>query len=942
MVNKMQGTKIQRAVRPYAFAFVCCVLSLALALSLSSSSAYANLSAPPSPDGTEKSDKKEESIYVERSFEEELILSVNLKHYTLSDGVIAYQHQTGVLLPLGEMAGSFDFPILVNPRKGIAEGWFLRENRTFYLDVINGELKISGRKVDYDKNLVELHHEDIYIDSSLLAEWFPLKAEVDLPLSMVKITTLEPLPLEEKLARQAAQSKIGQTTNYEEKPLPALDVPYSAFYMPAADVSMNFDYTKNNGSSSSTSSSYNVNMSGDMLFMSSNLAFSGNDERAINNMRLTLERKSADNDITPLNLSEITIGDVYSPSIDLMTSGRSGRGITFSNYPVESVREFDRITLRGDLQTGWEVELYHNDSLIDAITTPDEDNRYEFKDIALLFGPNVLKLVFYGPQGQRHEEIKSYNVGSDAISPGEHYFSVSINQDDEDIFDGINNYDSSTSDEDKGELRGVIEYSTGLTTRISAEAALASISIDGKRENLVKTGLLSTFFGTLSRINIVKLLDGGQAFEFSSQFQISEIRFNISHEMYDDDFYSEDVDGNSSNPTESITKLSANGNIPEFSIFPRLSYGFNAEQTQKENGEKDIELQNRLSGTIGRVNFTNNLTATKYVDYSTAQESTLSGDFLVNTSNLFDIDSLSIRGSLDYELKPDTVFNSVSLTSDYTIDDTTGLRFGITKQLTSDETTTFTAGINKDFPAFALSTDSSYADDGDFSVGVSVSFSVDTVGNGDAPSIYREKISDNGTILSRVFLDNNGDGIFNEGDEPIENAALKLGRRASSETTDEHGFVKVSSLSTYKGINVALDTSSLEDPYWMPTVEGNYIIPRPGSVSRIDFPVSTTGEIDGTAFFMDENKKLKEISNVEVQLLNSKGEVIRTEKTAFDGFYLFINVLPGEYILRIDPEQVERLGLEGQKDQIIKIESDGTVVNGIDFYLSSVAIKSEE
>lgn len=934
MVNKMQETKIQRAACPYAFAFVCCVLSLLFILALTSL-AHA---ASPTPDD----DSNKESIYVERSFDEELILSVNLKHYTLNDGLIAYQHQTGVLLPLGEMASSFEFPILVNTKKGIAEGWFLRENRTFYLDVLNGELKISGREVKYDKNLIELHHEDIYIDSSLLAEWFPLKAEVDLPLSMVKITTLEPLPLEEKLARQVAQSKIGQTTNYEEKPLPALDVPYSAFYMPSADVSMNFDYTKNNGSSASTDGSYNVNMSGDMLFMSSNLAFSGNEERAINNMRLTLERKSTENDITPLNLSEVTIGDVYSPSINLMTSGRSGRGITFSNFPVESVREFDRITLRGDLQTGWEVELYHNDSLIDAITTPDEDNRYEFKDISLLFGPNVLKLVFYGPQGQRHEEIKSYNVGSDAISPGEHYFSVSINQDDEDIFESINNYGSTSSDEDKGTVRGVIEYSTGLTTRISAEAALASVSIDGKREHLVKTGLLSTFFGSLSRFNVVKLLDGGEAFEFSSQFQISEIRFNISHEMYGDDFYSEDIDGTSSNRTESITKLSANGNIPEFSIFPRLSYGFNVDQTKKANGEKDIEFQNRLSGTINRVNFTNNLTATKYVDYSTNQDTPISGDFLVNTSNLFDIDSLSIRGSIDYDIKPESAFNSVSLTSDYTLDDTTGLRFGITKQLTSDETTTFTTGINKDFQAFALSADSSYADNGDFSIGLSVSFSVDTKGNGDTPSVYREKISDNGAILSRVFLDKNGDGIFNEGDEPIENAALKLGRRTSTETTDENGFVKVSSLSTYKGINVALDTASLEDPYWMPTVEGNYIIPRPGSVSRIDFPVSTTGEIDGTAFFMDETNKLKEISNVEIQLLNNKGEVVRTEKTAFDGFYLFVNVLPGEYILRIDPEQVKRLGLEGQKDQVVKIESDGSVINGIDFYLSSIATENEE
>ncbi|MCK5493688.1 MAG: hypothetical protein KAJ14_11320, partial [Candidatus Omnitrophica bacterium] len=60
----------------------------------------------------------------------------------------------------------------------------------------------------------------------------------------------------------------------------------------------------------------------------------------------------------------------------------------------------------------------------------------------------------------------------------------------------------------------------------------------------------------------------------------------------------------------------------------------------------------------------------------------------------------------------------------------------------------------------------------------------------------------------------------------------------------------------------------------------------------------------------------------------------KTEKTAFDGFYVFLDVLPGKYTLRIEPEQLNKLGIRSPKELNIKIGKEGSILNGLDFYLS--------
>ena len=878
----------------------------------------------------EAQEQKGSVSYVERSFEEELILSVRLKNYILSEGIIAYQHQTGVLLPLGEMMSALEFAIDVNPRTGIADGWFLRENRSFFLDAVKGELTILGEKQSYQKELVELHSDDIYVDSLLLSEWFPVDADVALSLSRVIISSREPLPLEERLEREKNQGRLGKGGQSKEIPLPPLFSPYSLFSTPGIDVYLLTGYQDTNGGKS-YDGSYNLFFAGDLLYMTGNIFVAGSKEDALGSLRMTLERKDSNGGLTPLGLSEITIGDVFTPSIPLMVNSKSGRGVRLTNFPMEAIREFDRITLRDDLPIGWEVELYRNDSLIDAQTTPDENGRYEFENVSLLFGKNVLKLMFYGPQGQRREEVHTYNVGNGATPRGKHFFSLAVNQQDKDVFNSINENSGAIADPDDGKLRGVFEYQTGLTKRISLKADVSSVYLDGQRENFTRLGLLTSVFGAFTEVNAVSLIGGGHAAEIATQFDFLGLNTNIFHEHFFPGFFSEEIQSGN-DPVRDRTKLSFNGAF-SLLVLPRLSYGLDLGYEKRESGEALLDFSNRLSGSIKGVSFTNNLTGQKALNTTSDSDLQLSGAFLLNTSDVFDIETLSLRGSMNYTIEPEQEFTSVSLTSDYDLNEDTGVRFGVNLQIAGEKAVNYSAGLNRDFDAFAVSVDSSYNDHGDFSIFMALNFSFDLKSKGEMSHFSRDKGAGEGVVLSRIFLDNNSNRIFDEGDEPVEGAQLNIGGRSSEEESSEGGFVRVGNLSAHRPVNVSLDARSLPDPYWISTVEGNQIIPRPGKVTRMNFPVSTTGEIDGTVY-MGAGGKLKEIASVRIQLLDEKGGVIRTEKTAFDGFYLFLNVLPGKYTLRIEPEQLNKLGILAPGNLTAEIEKDGSILNGFDFYLA--------
>lgn len=923
-----------------------------------------------------------------------LVLEFQFDRYILSEGTIGYLKRGGLLLPLGEVTQMLDFAITVDPEAKQAEGWFLKEDKRFFLDLARGEVIIEGRPRRFDPHHVAVYPEDIFVDSTLLAKWFPVDFEFDLSTLIVKVTAEVPLPFEERLKREENHARLGRGRGEGEK-FPRKEPPYGLLSWPAINSSYNFDY---DSETDTFGTDYSNLISGDFLFMDTEVFIAGDKEDNLSSLRLKMGRQDPDGEIFgPLRISEFSMGDIFSPQIPLIANSNSGAGFQVSSFPLHRESEFDRINLRGELQVGWEVELYRNEILLNAQTDPNADGRYEFLNVPLLFGSNVIRLIFYGPQGQRREEVQRLNVGQDQAPPGEHYFRFATTFQDEDLFD-VEDQENVIPIRGDGQARYVAEYQRGITRWLSLAGNIVSLPLEEGRRSFGTLGIRSGLFGAATRVDVTKNDIGGTALEATVLTNLMGLNVFVEHSRFFD-FQSERED-NLTDPIKNRSRARLDSSIPSYRFFPRIPWSIIGELERRESGVDRIDLANRLSVFLFRVSASNTLdwSLTRGGNFKPVTLGT--GNFQLSGR----LSKLSLRGSLNYGIKPDAELTSTSITSDYRLGRDFSTRLGVTRQLNRDKLTTYNAGLNRRFKSFAVGINGTYDDNQEFSIGSSITFSLGREPRKGRWVASSERLASTGTASARVFLDNNNNQVFDNGDKPLKDIKFRSG--SQDRKTDADGIALLTGFSSNRPTPVVLDTASLEDPFWVSSRKGYEVVTRPGAPVLLDFPVTPTGEIDGTVFLVSGGEE-KAVSNVQIQLLkagdvlkqkmirrlrknldkvyvNSAGklvkkvsfpangnniffhypfneppmemkrgpqflasienvsfedgnedelEVVQEVKSKFDGFYLFQMVPPGRYWVRISPEQTERLNLKTPDRKGVVIKGSETVISGMDFLL---------
>ena len=858
-------------------------------------------------------------VPVERPIEDELILQLQLGRWILSDAMLGYLHRGGVLLGLTEITRALDFPIDVDPIAGQASGWFLRENRGFALDLVRREVIIEGELVRFPDGLVELGFDDIYVDSSVLADWFPVDFDYDLSRLLVTLKSREPLPLEERLAREKTQARLGRGSGTVGAGYDRLEVPYAALDLPFVDTSWAFTF---DGEGDGPGAASTTTVSGDFLYATGTLFVAGNENKTFSDARLTLDRKDPDRALLgPIGVSEFALDDVFTPQLPLIAGQREGRGATFSTYPLGRSSEFDVTTLRGDLPLGWDVELYRNEVLVD-FQTSGADGRYEFTDVPLLFGANLFTLEFYGPQGQRRTESERFFIGEELVKPGERNFRFAVNQQDASLLP-VDDETVGFADPDDGEYRLFGDFEVGLSQALSMAGGAASYSLDGERHNYAALGLRASVLDSFFRFGGVADSKGGGGLELSAQTRFGGLALTAEHDqlfaLVSERFVQTD------DRLSSATTVRLDGAIPETAL-PRIPFNLTADLERRRSGRYDARVSNRLSAFFAGVVASNTLDFELTGGGDAVRRSAAGGSALVNSR----LGELGMRGQLSYSIDPVAQFDAVSITGDYRFDVGASARMTVDRTLSGTPRTSLSAGLFYLFDTFDLGFTGSVTDDGSFNIGLTISYGAGLEPR--APSLVQRArgIADSGAVSALAYLDLNQNQIMDGGDEPIAGARFQGHRDIE---TDEDGIAFLTGLGAYQPTDIALDTASLADPFWLPLRNGVEIVPRPGKTVLIDFPVTPTGEIDGTVF-LDRGGNMREVSNVALELVDvTTGAVVASERSQFDGFYLFELVPPGRYEVRVSPDQVSRLKLATVTPVAVEIGTAGDVAAGIDFVL---------
>lgn len=856
--------------------------------------------------------------YVERPPEQLMVFQVFSETILLSHGVLGYLDGNRVLLPLGELSMALDFPIAVDTDTGQAQGWFIRENRQFSIDIQQQQVFVEGREAVYDPDRIELQYDDIFVEPELLQTWFPLDLDVQLSKLAVEIQPREPLPVQERKKREARYKRMAGRAGAGGGKYPRVESDYVFADLPFVDVSLQQSFYE--GENSNATTAYSASAAGDLFYMNSSMSISGNDDELFGDLRWKLSRVDEKAELLgALKARTVEVGDVFAPSLPLSSDSGGGRGVRVSDQPLGRASSFDATTLRGELPLGWSAELFRNGILVD-FRGDEGTGLYEFIDVPLTFGMNVLQVELYGPQGQRRSRVERFNIGSSMVPPGEGYYQVALVENDRDLIPVGS--DGDNEGEDTGELRGSFEYEYGLSKAYSLAANVASYSLRGERREYVGFGLRGDLSGAFAQLDFNKDDRGGSAMALRAQSRLGPVSWSWDITALSD-YDSESKSSNSSDPIKYDTSLRLDGTIPLGigNVPAALTYGLR----DYESGQKEEVTDLRLSGSFSGVSVSNTLSVVRSHGGAAEDTHSTNGSFLVGGGK----GSFSVRGRINYEMDPTDDVTSAAIISGYTLNRKSNLRGNIDREFGDDQKTTVTLGYNRIFDQFSLGVSASGTDTDDYFLGLSMSVGITPPTYENAAWGMRPRnVANGGAAKVRVYLEQTGNNYYDQGDEPLE--GVGIGRGASEVFTDAEGRAVVTGLSAGGPTKVMLNSSTLEDPYWLLPDPAWEIVPRAGHAHELEFVVLPSGEIDGTVY-LERNGELREVGNVNVQIVNASGDVIDEVMSSFDGFYLFTRVPPGKYIVRIDPNQLERLEVNASAPVSADIGLDSTVVSNVEF-----------
>lgn len=835
-------------------------------------------------------------LKVVRSDDDLLLISLQLDSVSLSDELEAYMDMKGVFLPLGEVSRLLGLGITVNPDDGTASGFLINESREFVLDIPNQSIRVGGKRLQYDSARLEVHRNDIYVESKLLGDWLNVRLDVDQSAACVQAIPREPLPIQLRMDRERRAQQLSSNAPVLNSGYLRLRSPYRIWSEPFVDQSLSI----HGGSGGAVDLQYSTVATASILGFDGAFYLNGGNGSTPTASSAVLKRFDPDGALLgPLHAREVHLGDIYSPTLPLISPSKSGRGVMISQYPGSEQRQFDTRSFMGRIQPGWDVELFRGNALI-GYQTAGESGQYEFLDVALLFGLNDFRLLFHGPNGEQREENQRLFIGESMIRPGQKYGLVSINR------------------QENGGSRLIVQQDIGLRRNLSASLAAASLQLADGIHQYQSVGFQGFWSGIAARSSLAFAESGGWGAETRIQTVLNSASVTLSHAQFNN-FTSEAITADT-NSLQSRSELRFDGLVlPPF--LHLLPASLSLSHDRLVSGYESTLLSGRLSSYAKSVWLSNSFN----VQRSSQQQLTADGIFLGSRR----FGKTSLRCEIDYSLQPYTRLTGELFTIGMPFAGASFMNLEMRHQ--TGEKISFSGNISRNVGSYSLGVSLGSGQNGALSIGTTL-----TLGLGREPrtgelEISSQPIAQQGMVSARVFMDSNRNGKLDNLEKPLAGVGFQIDGTLNKTVTNAHGIAFIPRLPAYRLIDVNVATSTLDDALWCPSIEGVRMMPRPGNATLIDFPVIATGEISGT-IRSRQIDGLHEASGVHLDLIDTTGKIVKSTRSAYDGFYTLSGVPAGKYTLLVSSEQAARLKLSAQPREVL-IPPDGAFVDGIDLVL---------
>ena len=822
--------------------------------------------------------------FIERPDDDLLIVEVVVDETAVLDpGIIIYADEDGIVLPLAVMTDLFGFPINVNASTGVASGWFINKNNTFDLKPPYQQVMIAGETIDIPPGSIENHYDDIFVRQELFEKWFSVKTTLNFNELRLYVEPLEDLPFQAQAERRERWDRLQNQARSPGgvKPENVVELPYKKYAPPTISLNHTLDVSdSNNGSEVQTT--HNVQSQGDVLGM--NLRLTGSyrtssvNENEVDSLRATLSKRDFDGTLLgPLQATQFEIGDVRGAALPLAPSGKDGRGISFSNRPVNCARSAVGFVIDGFGPVGYDVEVYRDDQLLD-FQTIGSDGQYLFDDINLRAGFNFFRVILYGPNGEQEERFERFYLGRSNVNPGEFQYEFSALQSETPLYDPENDGEKQTPGAVSfiGEY-GLNEFATLNTTLFQGRSGDQVIRGAG-------VGATLSAANTFTEFNVFQTEDNARSVELNVTGNLSPTlswQFgHITHNNYDIDVRS--IKRNTSLAVFKQLSLGALG---------RGSVSFRAQERKSDTNIVSQSFLGRGSANIFGWNLSNDLEYTRQVS---SEIDDLRGRFTVRKRLPFGL----VRGRLGYSLDDQYKgLENYDMQLQKRISQDLVLNSILSGNLRGERDVRFQSALDWELEKFRLRFDASVSDTKDYSAGVNLAYNfVPQSMTGDYKMTGSTLDISSGTVLLRPFVDLNQNGIYDEDEPTLEGVEFENKLRGRKAKSNENGVAALGGIAPDVPNRIEIEQETLPDIYLIAQKQDFYVLGKRGVNGPIDFPMDKLGEIAGTLYGVDpETQEMIPLENVDIYLLDDTGEVIAEATTEFDGFYLFPSLPMGSY-----------------------------------------------
>jgi len=836
------------------------------------------------------------------SEDDSVLLQLQVKNFRLLNEIRGYQTPDGVCVDLADVIQSLDLPIRLDRKSRRATGWIFAESQTLTIERDSNTVQIVNNKRLLQPGELNDTPEGWCIDTDALGGWLGVTLTVNMRDSVLSLATDEPLPFLEAIERKSRAARLRPEQDRDLSAYPQAAQPYALWRTPSVDVVAESNFRRQSGKGQ-LDTRYEIFASGEVARASFDLRLASDTQGVPQSLRVRAFRMDPEGGMLgPLQATQIVGGDVNLPSGNLAGGAGVGRGLFISNTPLDRPTRFGTTILRGVLPLGWDAELYRNGQLLGYLSD-SIDGRYEF-EVPLIYGNNDLEVVLYGPQGQIRRETQSIPVGQSAVSPGKLEYWTGIVQRNRDL---VTFGQPSSFRPERGWQYGAgLQY--GLDRRTAVGASGLSLVYAGRRRDYAELNLQRTLGRMLLNLTASQEFGRGRAYLVDLLGEIGPIGIQAESFFVDGGYTSTLISPNdrSAHRVQFDSTFKA-GRTP-------ISVSGGLSRTTQRDGRKVNEILARASLMLPRLSLTGFvLHRSTEGDHDDEQdlEDGLKVGLLANTRIL----GVSVRGEASYRLSgPQAGFDTATVTAERALDEDSELRLDIEHRAHNDETE-FELGYIRHFNQFSLRGSASVDTHGAIGGSLSLSFSF---GHDPLDGGWRmsdEKLAERGQAAVSVFLDENGDGRRSPGEEALEGVGITAGQYGAADPTNDRGHAFVDGLQPYQKVLVAVDESTLPDPFLVPRGKGLVVTPRPGVPALVELAVSPTGEVEGDILSSDD----RPLPGVELELIAPDGQVAARTMTEYDGFFLFERVPYGRYRLKLSKDSEQALGQAGDLAALIEV-----------------------